>query len=258
MQDEQRNITGFGYLMQIGVSCYFWFSLFFISALLFPVSIFLWITTVWFDRRRVILHQFTCRWSDIILGINPYWKVTVEGRNKIDPKQTYVMVSNHQSGADILVLFKLHRHFKWVAKKELFMIPFIGWNMGLNGYIPIERSRGKSKLLMMDRAAESIRAGNSMILFPEGTRSHDGNLQPYKTGAFRLALETKSPILPVILKETHRAIKKGGLLIHKNDRIKLMVLDPIPYDSFKHLDAKELAHQLYELTKKEQENPATA
>lgn len=246
---EPQNITGFGKWAQRLVSCYFWFTLFFISAVLFPVSITLWLTTVLFDRRRYLQHWFTCRWSDIILGINPYWKITVEGREKIDPRQVYVMVSNHQSGADILVLFKLHRHFKWVAKKGLFRIPFIGWNMWLNGYISIERSRGRSKLQMMDKAAESIRDGNSVIMFPEGTRSRDGNLQPYKTGAFRLALETRSPILPIVLKETHLAIKKGGLLIHKNHRIKLIVLDPIPYASFQHLDSKELAHFVHEQTK---------
>ncbi|MEI7661149.1 MAG: lysophospholipid acyltransferase family protein [Bacteroidota bacterium] len=232
------------------VSCYFWFTLFFLSGLLFPASLLLWLTTVLFDPRRVILHKFTCLWSDIIIGINPYWKITVEGRNKADPSAIYVMVSNHQSGADILVLFKLHRHFKWVAKKGLFLIPFIGWNMALCGYIPIERSRGRSKLQMMDKAAESIRDGNSVMLFPEGTRSPDGNLQPYKTGAFRLALETHTPILPIVLKETHLAIKKGGLLIHKNDRIKLIVLDPIPYSSFQHLDTKEIARLVHEQTKK--------
>jgi 1-acyl-sn-glycerol-3-phosphate acyltransferase len=189
------------------------------------------------------------------LGINPYWKVRVEGRKKIDPKKVYVMVSNHQSGLDILVLFKLHRHFKWVAKKGLFIIPFIGWNMALNGYISIERARGRSKLQMMDKAAASIRAGNSVILFPEGTRSPDGNLQNYKTGAFRLALETHSPILPVVIKGTHLAIKKGGLLIHKNDHVKVVVLDPIPYESFSHLDSKELAQMIQEKTNLELQSP---
>ena len=243
--------TLWGRILQVLVSCYFWVSLFSISAVLFPFSLLLWVTTVLFDRRRFLLHQFTCRWSDIILGINPYWKIQVEGRKKIDPATVYVMVSNHQSGADILVLFKLHRHFKWVAKKGLFLIPFIGWNMGLNGYISIERSRGRSKLQMIDRAADSLRAGNSVILFPEGTRSRDGKLQPYKTGAFRLALETKSPILPIVLKETHRAIKKGGLLIYRNNKVKLVVLDPIPYSSFQHLDSKAIAHMVYELTNNE-------
>jgi 1-acyl-sn-glycerol-3-phosphate acyltransferase len=240
-----------GIFLQVMASCYFWFTLFVISGLLFPIPIFLWITTVLFDRRRYILHQFTCRWSDLILGINPYWKVHVEGRHKIDPAQVYVMVANHQSGLDILVLFKLHCHFKWVAKKGLFFIPFIGWNMALNGYISIERSLGRSKLLMMDKAADSIRAGNSVILFPEGTRSPSGDLQTYKTGAFRLALETHSPILPIVIKGTHHAIKKGGLLIHKNDQIKLVILDPIPYESFDQMDSKELSLMVHEKTKQE-------
>ena len=123
----------------------------------------------------------------------------------------------------------------------------------MNGYISIERSRGRSKLQMMDKAADSIRAGNSVILFPEGTRSPDGKLQPYKTGAFRLALETRSPILPVVLKGTHHAIKKGGLLIHKNEHIRLVVLDPIPYESIQHIDSKELANFIHDLTRDELE-----
>ncbi|MEI7897548.1 MAG: 1-acylglycerol-3-phosphate O-acyltransferase, partial [bacterium] len=245
MENKQ---TVMGKFLMAAASCYFWVSLFAVSALLFPIPVILWVTTVLFDRRRYILHQFTCRWSDIILGINPYWKVRVEGREKIDPAKVYVMVSNHQSGLDILVLFKLHRHFKWVAKKGLFAIPFIGWNMALNGYLSIERGRGRSKLQMMDEAAASIGEGNSVMMFPEGTRSPDGRLQTYKTGAFRLALETRTPILPVVLKETHHAIKKGGLMIHKNKRIKLVVLDPIPYESYCGMDSKELATLVHGLT----------
>ena len=104
---------------------------------------------------------------------------------------------------------------------------------------------------MMDKAADFIRAGNSVILFPEGTRSPDGKLQSYKTGAFRLALETHSPILPIVIKGTHHAIKKGGLLIHKNDHIKLGVLDPIPFESFQHLDPQELARLVHDKTQEE-------
>jgi 1-acyl-sn-glycerol-3-phosphate acyltransferase len=207
--------------------------------------------TVAFDPRRKVMQKATCFWSDVILTLNPYWKVKVEGKNKIDPEAVYVMVSNHQSGADILVLFKLYSHFKWVAKKELFFIPFIGWNMGLNGYIPIERSRGRSKLQMMDKAAEAIKKGNSVIIFPEGTRSKDGHLQDFKSGAFRLALETKSDILPIVLKGTFKAIKKGGLLIHRNKDIRAVVLDPIPFESVKMMESKELAKKVHEAVRKE-------
>jgi len=86
------------------------------------------------------------------------------------------------------------------------------------------------------------------MLFPEGTRSPDGRLQTYKTGAFRLALETRSAILPVVITGTHDAIKKGGLLIHKNDKVRLMVLDPVPYESFRDMDAKELSMLVFSKT----------
>jgi 1-acyl-sn-glycerol-3-phosphate acyltransferase len=233
------------------VSYYFWFTLFFISALLFPVTFMIWFLTVLFDRRRFLLHKATCCWADVVLWINPYWKSRVEGKKKIDPRKTYVIVSNHQSGADILVLFRLYNHYKWVAKQSLFYYPFIGWNMWLNGYISIVRTRGRSKLMMMDKAANAVRAGNSVMLFPEGTRTRDGNIQPFKTGAFRLALDTKSPILPVAIKGTYSAINKNSLLIHKNYNIRLVVLDPIPYAEIEHMEPKEIATKVHDLIRKE-------
>jgi 1-acyl-sn-glycerol-3-phosphate acyltransferase len=233
------------------VSVYFWSSLFLISALLFPVTFLTWILTSLFDRRRFILHKMTCCWADLVLWINPYWRTRVQGKQKFDSKTTYVIVSNHQSGADILVLFRLYRHYKWVAKKSLFFYPFIGWNMWLNGYISIVRTRGRSKLMMMDKAANTVRAGNSVMLFPEGTRTRDGNIQPFKTGAFRLALDTKSPILPVAIIGTYHAINKNSLLIHKNYNIRLVVLDPIPYEKIAHLDPKEIATKVHDLIREE-------
>lgn len=222
-------------------SLYFWFSLFFISGIFFIFALVLWVFTAPFDKKRKVLHAYTCYWSDFIFTLNPLWKVTVTGRDKIERNTCYVMVANHQSGADIMVLFKLHRHFKWVAKKGLFVIPFIGWNMYLNRYIAIERSVGRSKLQMMDHAAEAIRQGNSVMLFPEGTRSKDGLVHQFKTGAFRLALETQSPILPVALEGTFTAIKKGGFRIRKNRNIRVMVLDPIPYNEVKTMAVREIA-----------------
>jgi 1-acyl-sn-glycerol-3-phosphate acyltransferase len=251
MTDQPVSVNKKPGLMNVMVSCYFWFSLFFISGVFFPFFLLLFAITAPFDKNRFIMHKATCIWSDVIITINPYWKVKVEGKNKIDPGTVYVMVSNHQSGADILVLFKLYSHFKWIAKKELFYIPFIGWNMGLNGYISLERSRGRSKLQMMDKAAEAIKNGNSVLIFPEGTRSKDGHLQPFKSGAFRLALETKCDILPIAIKGTYHAIKKGGLLIHKNKDMRAVILDPVPYESVKEMESKELANKVHEIIRKD-------
>ena len=245
--DKQTKPAFIDYL----VSGYFWTSLFMVAAVLFPISVVIWVLTVLFDKRRFILHKFTCAWADLVLRINPYWTERIIGRKKMDPKKSYVMVSNHQSGADILVLYRLYGHYKWVAKQSLFYYPFIGWNMWLNGYIPIVRSRGRSKLKMMDKAENAVRAGNSVILFPEGTRTPDGNLQTFKTGAFRLALDTKSPILPIAIIGTYHAIKKSSLLIHKNHNIRLVVLDPLPYESFSTLDPKEIATKVHDLIRNE-------
>ena len=147
----------------------------------------------------------------------------MEGRQNIRNDETYVMVSNHQSGADIIVLFLLWKNFKWVAKKSLFSYPFLGWNMYLNRYISLERGRGSSMRKMMADAEKTLRSGISLMIFPEGTRSPDGNLQPFKTGAFHLALKTGKPILPIVIKGTSHAIRKGGFLINKNHDIRAKV-----------------------------------
>jgi 1-acyl-sn-glycerol-3-phosphate acyltransferase len=238
-------------LIAVIISFYFWSSLFTISAILFPFACLIWLFTILFDKNRVILHQFTCWWSSVILAINPYWKTRITGKEKVERGKAYVMVSNHQSGADILVLFKLFIPFKWVSKKELFFVPFIGWNMALNGYISLNRSRGRSKRMMMDKAVDTIKKGNSLMIFPEGTRSRDGFLQPFKSGAFRLAMETASPILPIALKGTFHAIKKGGFIIHENHDIEAVILDPIPFEVIRDLDIREITEKVHGMIKNE-------
>lgn len=238
-------------VLQILVSVYFWISLFLIPGIVFPLLFLIWILTVLFDKRLVFLHTCTCLLSDLTLGANPYWKTTIKGKEKIDRKSVYIMVSNHQSGADIMVLYKTHATFKWVSKKSLFFYPFIGWNMWLNRYIPIERTRGKSKLHMMDKSEKAVRAGNSLMLFPEGTRSRDGNLQPFKSGAFRIALETKTPILPIVIKGTFDAIRKGSLIINKNYHLEAVILDPLPYSAYKDLKPNEIAARVHDIIQAE-------
>ncbi len=233
--------------LRIFASLYFWFELFFISGILFPLSFVLFFLTAPFDRRLFIMHKYTCAWSFIVLKINPLWRIKVTGRKKIDPKETYVMVSNHQSGADIIVLFLLWAHFKWVAKKSLFYYPFIGWNMWLNRYISIERGKGSSMRRMMTDAARTLKSRSSVMIFPEGTRSKDGNLQPFKNGAFHLALENHRPILPIAISGTSRAIRKNGFLINRNHDIKAMVLDPIPYETIKGMGSKEVAEMTHQM-----------
>ena len=192
------------------------------------------------------MHQFSCIWSIIAFWLNPLWRLNVTGKEKIDKEETYVIVSNHQSGADILVLFTLRLHFKWVAKRTLFFVPFLGWNMAMNQYIALRRGKKSSMHRMMETAKEKLVKGNSMMIFPEGTRSKDGTLQSFKSGAFHLALDTHLPILPIVIKGTSQAIRKGGFLISKQHDLRVVILDPILYESFDEIDPKELAEVVHE------------
>ena len=127
--------AGIGRWLRPIYSALFWLFLVISSAVLFCVAVVIWALTAPFDRRRVVLHRFTCLWASLYTWLNPVWQVTIEGRDKLRGGRAAVLVCNHLSTLDIMVLFRLFTHFKWVSKIENFRLPFIGWNMVLNGYI---------------------------------------------------------------------------------------------------------------------------
>jgi 1-acyl-sn-glycerol-3-phosphate acyltransferase len=225
----------------------FWAFLTGSSIALFPVAVVVWAVTAPFDRRLVVLHQFTCFWASLYTWANPLWPVTVRGREKIARGGRYVMVANHLSLLDILVLFRLFVHFKWVSKIENFRIPCIGWNMTLNRYIKLRRGDRDSVREMMAACEKTLGEGSSLMMFPEGTRSKSGALQPFKTGAFELALRMGVPLLPIVIEGTHHALPKRGFVLQGRHPIRITVLDPIPPESFAGLDAKALAEQTRQL-----------
>jgi 1-acyl-sn-glycerol-3-phosphate acyltransferase len=200
-----------------------------------------------FDRRKVALHQFTCLWASLYTWLNPAWPVTVTGRQNIPRDVACVMVANHLSLLDILVMFRLRTHFKWVSKAENFKVPFIGWNMKLNRYIELKRGNRASVLQMMRTTERTIDGGNSIMMFPEGTRSPSGRLRSFKPGAFELALRCKVPILPIVIQGTHDALPKAGFVLQGKHPISLEVLKPIPYEEFSEMKAEEISHEVREL-----------
>lgn len=208
-------------------SLLFWGFMLVSSMLLFPVAVLIRLLSAPFDRRRRMLHRFTSFWGSLYTWVNPLWSVSVTGQHVVDPRGIYVIVSNHQSLADIFVLFRLRAHYKWVSKAENFRIPFIGWNMSLNGYIRIERGSLRGNLRMMRDAEAALREGNSVLMFPEGTRSPDGAMQAFKDGAFDLALRTSTPVLPLVIQGTFRVLPKRGFLLGGRQRIHLRVLPPV-------------------------------
>ncbi len=218
-------------LRRIGSSV-FWLFVLVSSMLLFPIAVLIWAVTMHFDKRLAALHQFTCLWASLYTWLNPVWQVRVDGRDKIRPQQAYVMVANHASLLDILVLFRLFVHFKWVSKIENFRVPFVGWNMSLNRYIKLRRGDKDSIAEMMQACVQCIGEGSSIMMFPEGTRSKDGRLRTFKHGAFTLAKETQRPLLPIAIHGTANALPKRGFVLQGRHAIRLRVLDEIPYESF--------------------------
>lgn len=226
------------------LSFVFWAFLALSSVLLFPLAFVIWAVTAPFDKRRVLLHRFTCFWGSLYTWLNPAWQVEISGREHIDPHDTYVMVANHLSTLDILVLFRLNRHFKWVSKIENFRVPFIGWNMRMNRYIPLVRGQRASVMNMMRLSEETLRGGNSIMMFPEGTRSQSGRLRTFKSGAFELALKTERPLLPILIRGSGNALPKQGFVLQGRHRIQVEILEPIPAASFASQSAKELTEQM--------------
>jgi 1-acyl-sn-glycerol-3-phosphate acyltransferase len=228
-------------------STLFWAFLVGSSFALFPVAVAIWAATLPFDPRLRALHAFTCFWASLYTWANPAWPVRIEGREKIRRDATYVMVANHQSLLDILVLFRLFVHFKWISKVENFRIPLIGWNMRLNRYIQLRRGDRSSVVQMLTRARETLAEGNSVMIFPEGTRSPDGRLRAFKTGAFLLAQTTRLPILPIVIEGTASALPKRGFVLQGRHRIRVSVLDEIPPESFAAESPEELAGRVQAL-----------
>jgi 1-acyl-sn-glycerol-3-phosphate acyltransferase len=186
-----------------------------------------------FDRRRRLLHLYTSAWAYHYVKVLPLWRAHFEGVAQIERGRTYVLVANHQSLGDILILFGLFRHFKWVSKREIFRVPFIGWNMRMNDYVGLLRGDAASIGRMMDECRVHLKRGSSVMLFPEGTRSVDGEIKAFKHGAFTLAKELGVPVVPIVVDGTRDALPKKGLVFRQERmlEVRVRVLAPVAPDA---------------------------
>jgi len=180
-----------------------------------------------FDRTARSYHFFATTWSRIALGLSGV-RVRAEGLDKVPVDVPVIFMSNHQGNFDIFALYlAVPRRFAWLAKEELFKIPVFGHSMSRAGYIPIQRGEGRSALKAMAYAAERIRAGASVMIFPEGTRTPDGHLLPFKKGGFVLAARAGVPIVPVTLNGSRRINPKERLALYPGE-ITVRFSEPIP------------------------------
>ena len=178
------------------------------------------------DSKGNLPHKSGRLWGRSILVAGRI-KVTVKGLSNIDPDRSYIYMPNHQSNFDIPVLLAhLPVQFRWLAKAELFKIPIFGYAMKRVGYISIDRSKRRKAMQSLAKAAEVIRNGVSVIIFPEGTRSDDGKILPFKQGGFIVAVDSGVPIVPVVLKGTHSIMPKNRISV-KSGSVVLEIKKPI-------------------------------
>lgn len=139
-------------------------------------------------------------------------RVRVEGRDLVRPNQSYVIMSNHQGAYDILALYGfLGRQFRWVMKEELRKVPFLGWGCAAIGHIFVDRGNSSRAIASLEAATRRLAGGVSVLIFPEGTRSDDGRLLPFKKGGFAMARQLNLPILPVSIAGSGRILPKACL-----------------------------------------------
>jgi 1-acyl-sn-glycerol-3-phosphate acyltransferase len=178
------------------------------------------------DPGRYAVGYLFRRIGPVMATLNPLWRFRTSGTPPPDPRRPYVVVSNHESFADILLISHLPWEMKWLSKAELFKVPVLGWLMWLAGDIPVRRGEGRSAVEALQRCRGVLKHRVSVMIFPEGTRSPTADMLPFKDGAFRLAIDSGVPILPLAVSGTGTALPKHGWLFGRS-KAEVRVLEPI-------------------------------
>lgn len=178
------------------------------------------------DRTGDTVLRMARVWSRILLGV-PGVKLQVVQRAPLDPKRPYIVMANHASMVDIwAVLLAIPVPFRFIAKKQLGAIPLFGWAMRAGRFIFIDRQNAVSARRSIEEAARRIKLGQSVVIFPEGTRTRDGRLNPFKKGGFHLALDSGAEIVPVAIQGSHAVMPPGSALI-RSGTVRVEIGEPI-------------------------------
>lgn len=195
--------------------------------------------------KRGLVHGVSQLWARLIARALPLWDIHAEGLERIQRGKAYVIVCNHQSLLDILLaLACLPVHFKFIAKQELFWVPFLGWHLAVARYIGLKRGDAESGRRTMIQAQQWIQRGVSVAFFPEGTRSTDGEIHEFKAGAFKVALEEKAEVLPVVMAGTRDALPKHSWFVKEKAPLFLKVLRPVPTEGLSLEDLDSLREKV--------------
>ncbi|MBA3496397.1 MAG: 1-acyl-sn-glycerol-3-phosphate acyltransferase [Gemmatimonadales bacterium] len=213
-------------LWQSIVSIWVWLVLVTCVLAWLPVMAVLRLITAPFDRGRYTVGYVFRQIAVTMAALNPFWRFRRAGIMPADPRRPYVVVSNHESFVDILLISHLPWEMKWLTKAEMFRIPVLGWELRLAGDVPIQRGFGPSAADAIARCREALANRVSVMIFPEGTRSTTADLLPFKDGAFRLAIDAGVPVLPLVIHGSSTALPKNDWRFGRSTAV-VRVLDPI-------------------------------
>jgi len=201
------------------------------SAVLVVLLGFLYVAAVWlvtapFDRGRYRAGRAFRQLAVAHVKLNRLWHFETSGHSPDDPRKPYVVVSNHESYADIFLVSHFPWEMKWLSKDTIFRIPVMGWMMRMANDVPVRRGERESAVAALAECRDRLARRVSVMIFPEGTRSRDEELLPFKDGAFRLAIESQAPILPIAIAGTRNCMAKGSFAFRRA-HARARVLDPI-------------------------------
>ncbi|MBJ7508374.1 MAG: 1-acyl-sn-glycerol-3-phosphate acyltransferase [Ilumatobacteraceae bacterium] len=191
------------------LSLWSWFALGVIVIVWTPIVFLVWIATTPFDKGRYATGYTFRRLCVLHQWLNPLWKFKTSGQLPANKRNPYVMVSNHESFVDMLLLSHLKMEMKYLSKESFLRIPLVGWMMKMSGDVSVlrgDRSSGAAALIVCEKW---LKRKMSVMIFPEGTRSFDGEMRGFKDGAFVLAIRTQTPMLPVVVHGTRSALRKS-------------------------------------------------
>jgi len=225
------------------VSAWVWLETIVVATLWLPWLALVWALTAARDPGRYAVGRWFRRAAVTATRLNPFWKFQTSGVEIHDPRRPYVAVANHESLADIFLVSHLPWEMKWMSKEAIFRIPVMGWMMRMAGDVMVRRSDPASRIRAMEEARDRLRKKVSVMIMPEGTRSGGGELLKFHDGAFRLAIETGAPVLPIALAGTRHCIRKGSWLVGHAHAI-ARVLPPVETAGLTMDDVPELRERV--------------
>ena len=227
------------------VSGILWFFIVLMVIVWTPIMALIYVVTVPFDPGRYIVGRWFRLAAVTAIRINPRWKFRISGVRIDDPRRPYVVVANHESYADIFLLSMLPWEMKWLSKAEVLKFPLMGWMMRMAGDIAVHRENARSRGEALDGVRDRLSKNVSVMIMPEGTRSRTQEMLPFRDGAFRAAIESGAPVLPIAIAGTRNAMAKGSFVFNRAVA-EARVLEPVPTEGLTVEDVAKLRETVKE------------